>query len=145
MITHIIRHPKVNPIKTFFSRNLRIFVVIFATGKPFQFSLMFMGKARGLPQGRVPERCFTWVGSGLTRKFQTRLERLARDKNSSLLQKSVNYGCKKFYRIGPWLKKVRRKFVSQFFIPAQHKCNDEAGKSYRRGRYSTVDPLELTI
>jgi len=28
-------------------------------------------------------------------------ERLAGDKNSSLLQKSVNYGRKKFYSIGP--------------------------------------------
>jgi hypothetical protein len=29
------------------------------------------------------------------------LERLARDKYTSLFQKSVNYGCKKFCRIGP--------------------------------------------
>jgi hypothetical protein len=36
------------------------------------------------------------VGSGLTHK-QTRLERLARDKHSSLLRKCVNYGRKKFY------------------------------------------------
>ncbi len=32
---------------------------------------------------------------------KTRLERLARDKHSSLLQKSVNYGQKKFNNIGP--------------------------------------------
>jgi hypothetical protein len=31
------------------------------------------------------------------------LERLARGKHSSLLQKSVNYGCKKFYSTGPCL------------------------------------------
>jgi hypothetical protein len=31
----------------------------------------------------------------------TRLERLARDKHSSLLRKSVNYGRKKFYSTGP--------------------------------------------
>ncbi len=31
----------------------------------------------------------------------TRLEMLARDKHSSLLQKSVNYDCKKFYSTGP--------------------------------------------
>jgi hypothetical protein len=30
------------------------------------------------------------------------LERLARDKQSSLLQKSINYGPKKFYGTGPW-------------------------------------------
>ena len=29
------------------------------------------------------------------------MERLARDKHSSLLQKFVNYGQKKFYNIGP--------------------------------------------
>ena len=34
-------------------------------------------------------------------KYYTRLERLARDKHSSLSEKSVNYGCKKgFYTIG---------------------------------------------
>jgi hypothetical protein len=27
---------------------------------------------------------------------------LARDKHSSLLQTSINYGLKKFYNIGPW-------------------------------------------
>jgi hypothetical protein len=39
---------------------------------------------------------------GLTRKHKTRLERLAWDKHSSLLRKLVNYGRKKFYRIGPY-------------------------------------------
>jgi hypothetical protein len=37
---------------------------------------------------------------GLTRKHYTRLERLARDKHSSLLRKSVNYISKKFYSTG---------------------------------------------
>jgi hypothetical protein len=50
---------------------------------------------------RAPERCFTRVGSGLTCKHYTRLERLARDKHSSLLQKFVTYGRKKFYNIVP--------------------------------------------
>ncbi len=36
-----------------------------------------------------------WVG------FHPLLERFARDKHSSLLRKLVNYGRKKFYRIGP--------------------------------------------
>jgi len=31
---------------------------------------------------------------------KTKLERLARGKHSSLLQKSINYGSKKFFRIG---------------------------------------------
>ncbi len=63
---------------------------------------MFVGEARSLPLSGAPERWFTQVGSSLTHKYQTRLERLNRDKHSSLLQKSVSYGQKKFYNIGPW-------------------------------------------
>ncbi len=33
---------------------------------------------------------------------QTRFEKFARDKHSSLLQKSVNHDCKRFYNIEPW-------------------------------------------
>jgi hypothetical protein len=39
----------------------------------------------------------------LTSPTKTRLERLARNRHSSLLQKFINYGEKKFYNIGPWL------------------------------------------
>jgi hypothetical protein len=45
---------------------------------------------------RAPERLFTQVGSDLTHKHYARLERLARDKHSSL-RKSLNYGRNKFY------------------------------------------------
>jgi len=75
---------------------------VFDVEKPFQPNLMFVGKATGPHLSGAPERCFTWVGSGLTRKHYTRLERLVREKHSSFLQKSVNYASKKFYRIGPW-------------------------------------------
>jgi hypothetical protein len=57
--------------------------------------------ARSLHSSGGPERCFTQVGSGLTSKHWTRQERLARDKHSSLLRKSVNYGRNKFYDTGP--------------------------------------------
>ncbi len=67
----------------------------------FQPSLMFVGKARSLPQNGAPERCFTRLSSSLAYKQQTRLEWIARDKHSSLLQKFVNYGQKKFHNIGP--------------------------------------------
>jgi hypothetical protein len=50
--------------KTFYGRNFRIFVISYCNGKPFQPSLMFVGKARSLPQSGAPERCFTPVGSG---------------------------------------------------------------------------------
>jgi hypothetical protein len=43
------------------------------------------------------ERCFTQVGSDLTRKQNTRLERLTKDK--CLLGKCVTYSRKKFYNI----------------------------------------------
>ncbi len=85
---------------TFYGRNLQIFVV-FVHGKPFQPSLMFVGEVRSLPQRGSLERCFTRVGSSLTHKRQTRLERFARNKHSSLLQKSVNNSCKMFYSTGP--------------------------------------------
>jgi hypothetical protein len=45
---------------------------------------------------------FTWAGPSLVCKHHTRMERLVRDKHSSLLQKSVNYSCTKFYSTGPW-------------------------------------------
>ncbi len=50
----------------------------------------------------TPFRCFTRVGCGLTHKHLTTLEKLARDKHTSLLRKSVNYRHKKFYNIGTW-------------------------------------------
>jgi hypothetical protein len=57
---------------------------------------MFEGKAVAYPRealGQAP---------GLTHKHYTRLERLAKDKHSSIVQKPVKYGCKKFYSTGPW-------------------------------------------
>ncbi len=49
------------------------------------------------------ERCSTLgQAPSLTHKHQTRLERLARDKHSGLLRKSVNYGRNKFYDTGSW-------------------------------------------
>jgi len=61
---------------------------------------MFVGKARGLPYSGPPEKCFTRVDDGLARKHWNRLEKLARAEHSSLLQKFVTYGRKKFYNIG---------------------------------------------
>jgi hypothetical protein len=61
---------------------------------------MFAGKARSLPYSGAPEKFFTLVGSGFTRKHYTRLKKLAGDKHCGLLHILVNYGRKKFYRIG---------------------------------------------
>jgi len=57
---------------------------------------MFLGEARSLLKSREPERHFPWVISSLTYKHLNKRERLARDKHSSLLQKSVNYGQNRF-------------------------------------------------
>ena len=46
--------------------------------------------------------CFTQVGSSLTHKHYTKLEKLAKDKPISLLRKLVNYGRKKSYNTGHW-------------------------------------------
>ncbi len=73
---------------------------------PWQYcqpGLMFVGKAGSLPQSAASERCFICLGSSLTSKYQTRLERLARDKHCSILRKFANYGRKKIYNIGPRL------------------------------------------
>ncbi len=68
--------------------------------------------------------CFTQVGSGLTHKKCTRLERLAREKHSSLLQKSVNYGCKSFIAQasgGDLIRKFRRKCGFYFCVSCVNK------------------------
>jgi hypothetical protein len=57
-------------------------------GKSFQPSLMFASNGRAYQSIPPP---------GLLRKHDTRLERPARDKHSSLLPTFVNCVCKKFY------------------------------------------------
>ncbi len=74
---------------------------MFVPGKPFQPILMFVGEARSLPKSGAPEGSFTRVGSGLTRKYWTRVERLARDKHSSVLVTFVNYGRISFTTLAP--------------------------------------------
>ncbi len=53
-------------------------------GQPFQPSLLFVGKAVSLPLSGAPKR----------------LERLVKDKHSSLLQNFVNYEEKSFITLG---------------------------------------------
>ncbi len=73
-------------------------------GKLFQPSLMFVGKTRVYPS-EVPlwDRLLT-----LPTNIKTGLEKLAKDKHSSLLQKFVTYGRKKFHNIGHRLVKLAR-------------------------------------
>jgi hypothetical protein len=65
---------------------------VFVSDKPFQPSLMLaVGNVRSLPLSGAPERSFSKVSSGLTHKHYTRLERVAKDKYSSLLGPFVSY------------------------------------------------------
>jgi hypothetical protein len=57
---------------------------------------MFAGKAGACPKVEHLEG-----GPGLTHNYYIRLGKLVRIKCSSLLQKFVTYGYKKFYNIGP--------------------------------------------
>ncbi len=43
----------------------------------FQSQSNILPQGWGLPQSRALQRCFNWLGSGLTRKHQTMAERLA--------------------------------------------------------------------
>jgi len=58
---------------------------VFVPGTPSQPSFAFLGKVMRLPKSGEPERCFTWVGSGLTHRHQAKLEKPARNKHSTLL------------------------------------------------------------
>jgi hypothetical protein len=77
-------------------------------------SLVFCLRARPGAYPRVDHlKGSSIVGSCFTNKHYTRVERLARRKRSSLIQKIATYGHKTFYNIGPrsWLRRpsLRRK------------------------------------
>jgi len=74
---------------------------VLAPGKPFQPSLLSVGKAKSLPKVEHIKRSFARVSSCLIRKNCVILEKLLRDECSSSLQKFVTYSRKRFYKIGP--------------------------------------------
>ncbi len=74
---------------------------MFVPAKPSKPNLMFVGKARSLPQRATPDKMFHLGRLQPHSRTFIQLEKLAKDKHSSLLQKFVNYGQKKFYNIGP--------------------------------------------
>ncbi len=89
--------------KTFYGRNLRM-ILICKSDCPLQAfpaSSNVVGKAESLPKSGDPGSCFTQVGFGLTQEHSTRLARLARYKQPSLLGTFMNYGRKKFYKTEP--------------------------------------------
>jgi len=64
----------------------------------------------------APQRCFTWVGSCLTCKHYTILERLVREEYFSLLRKFVIDGRKKFYNIGPRDSFKRKRHLAEWVM-----------------------------
>ncbi len=74
-------------------------------GRPFQRSLIFLGKARSLPQ-----RGALRVGFSLTNKLQTCLERPDKNEQSSLQRKLINYGRKMIYIILLWCQSYKTFF-----------------------------------
>ncbi len=65
--------------------------------------------------------------SCFTNTHETKLERLSRDKHSSLLRTFVNYGRKKFYNIGPMASKTKKKV---FMTPTKCHClKTDAGQN----------------
>ncbi len=65
---------------------------MFVPRENFQQTQMSSSKVQASPC-EAPFKCSTL---GLTHEHQTRLERLAKDKHSSLLQQFINYICKEF-------------------------------------------------
>jgi hypothetical protein len=62
---------------------------VFVPDRPFQSSLLFLGKARRLLESGALERFFTRVGPGLTHILS--IEKPARNKHYSLLGPFVGY------------------------------------------------------
>jgi hypothetical protein len=62
---------------------------------------MYVGQAVTYPSEALFRFFTLWQAPGLAHKHYIRMERLDRDKHSSLLQKFVNYKQKKVYNIGP--------------------------------------------
>ncbi len=66
--------------------------------------VLFVDKARSQSQSGAPERCFTWVGSGITSQTLEKVGKACYGANTSLLRTFVNYNFKQFYDIGPGWK-----------------------------------------
>ncbi len=74
---------------------------MFVPGNPLQPSLMFADKARAYPSEPSFRYSTNIVRSWPYAQTFNRLEKLARNKHSSLAQKSVNHGQKSFTTLRP--------------------------------------------
>jgi hypothetical protein len=73
---------------------------VFFSGKPFQASQMFLSKTWSLPEGRT-WGCIPKSAQYVRVLHYTRLERLVRDKHSSLLGSFVSYEEDKWVEYDP--------------------------------------------
>ncbi len=76
---------------------------MFFPDKAFQPCGMLVGKVGSLPEIVAPERFSTQVAFCLTHKYCTRLERLVKNKHSSLISPLISYEGKYDFRIWPLL------------------------------------------
>jgi len=89
--------------------------LVFALGKIFQRSIIFVGKAESLPLSRVPKRWFTHVGSSLTANIRLGWKGLHRP-NTSSLQKVI-----KFYNNWPQVAAWVPNMFNNFYSVKNHK------------------------
>jgi hypothetical protein len=108
--------PNVVKLFTFVIYECSQLISVFVLGRPFQLTLMFVGKVKSAPWIGTPKRSSTQVGSSLTHKHQTRYERPAKEKRYSLLEIFVNYVRKRCITLSP------RPNVLKFFTSAIYKC-----------------------
>ncbi len=73
----------------------------FSVSKSLQFGVMFVSKAGAYLSGPSFSDFFLEQSTRLARRHLTRLEKLARDKRSSLLRRFVNYVLKFFMTLAP--------------------------------------------
>ncbi len=100
-----------------------IFKDFFQTQLLNLFDVDYNKLQRRLDNDLTQGKCYkTFYGSGLTRNYQTRLERLAGDEHSSFLCKFVNYGRKKFYNIDLGVNKTFYDLNALVFVKSQSVC-----------------------
>jgi hypothetical protein len=85
----------------------------------FKSSLIFVGNTRSLPKKEASERCPIVLALALPSNSQTGLEKVSKDKPSSLLDLVISDEGKKFYNIDTSLpccvtKEENKKFIVRF-------------------------------
>jgi hypothetical protein len=92
---------------TFYGCKLRMFIISYSVCQMQAFPALTNICEMGAYSIEATFKCSTLgYASGLTHKHQTRQERFAKDKHSSLLRTLVNYGHKTFYNIGSCVRLV---------------------------------------